>query len=101
MPNELTNLSQQDIAIVKDFLETEKQVKELKAKQDLLRQDLVDIMEDYNVKKWETEDFVVTYVGETTSIGIDTKKLKEKYPELVQHFQKETKRKANVRVKLR
>ena len=98
---QLVQLSKQDLSIINEFYTIEKQIKELKAKQDVLRPDLVDIMEDYNIKSWENELFKATYVGESTTEIFDSAKFKEENPEVAKHYMKESKRKASVRVTLK
>ncbi|MCR8969298.1 hypothetical protein [Facklamia sp. 7083-14-GEN3] len=98
---ELTQLNKQDLAIVTEFYELERQIKLAKERQSLLRADLVDIMEDYNVKKWENEYFNITYVEPTTRESIDSTKLKKELPDVAEKYKKVSNVKASVRVKIK
>ena len=75
---ELTELPKQDLAIITEFYELERQIQVAKGRQKLLRADLVDIMEDYGVKYWENNYFKVAYVAPTKRVSIDSTKLKKR-----------------------
>lgn len=101
MPKEqlsLTQIDKQDLAIIEEFYNLEKQAKEIKARQADLRADLVEIMEDYAVKSWENNLFKVTYVGTTSRQSLDSKALKTKYPDVYEEFTKESTVKPSVRI---
>ncbi|MGF3114756.1 hypothetical protein ACQV2R_05180 [Facklamia sp. P12937] len=98
---ELTELNKQDLAIVTEFYELERQIKIAKERQALLRADLVDIMEDYNVKKWENEYFNITYVEPTMRESIDSSRLKKELPDVAEKYKKTSYVKASVRVKIK
>lgn len=98
MSNELTKIDKQDLVIIQEFYELEKQSKAIKARQADLRADLVDIMEDYGVKSWENDLFKITYVAPTSRNSIDSASLKKEMPEVFNAYQKVSDVKANVRV---
>lgn len=98
MTNELTKIDKQDLVIIQEFYELEKQSKAIKARQADLRADLVDIMEDYGVKSWENDLFKITYVAPTSRKSIDSTSLKKEMPEVFNAYQKVSDVKANVRV---
>ena len=76
------------------FKELEKQYKEAKKK-------LHDAMEAYDIKKFETDHVVITRILPGERKSLDSKKLKEDHPELVKQYQKITKTKGSVRIKLK
>ena len=61
----------QEIRIKADMLEKE------------IKQELLEAMEKHGIKKWDNELFTVTLVEETSRSKLDTKALKERFPELV------------------
>lgn len=62
---------------------------------------LLTLMQEYNVKKWESDIMVITRVLPTTRTTIDTKALKANYPELVKGYEKETTTKESIKITLR
>lgn len=77
---------------VMDLIETEK-ARAL----DTLRQ----TMEEAGVKQIETERIKITLVSESRSKTFDTTRFKKEHPDLAEQFQKETTRKAHVKITLR
>ena len=63
-----------------------------------LKKQLKSAMEHYNIKKFESDLLNITYVAETTSKSIDSKKLKQKYPDVAEECSRESKRSAYVKV---
>lgn len=63
--------------------EAEEYVKTLKENVELIKKQLMDEMEEYGVKNFETKDFKITYVEPTTSVKLDTKKLEEDLKEVI------------------
>lgn len=63
--------------------EAEEYVKTLKENVELIKEQLMDEMEEYGVKSFDTENFKITYVEPTNSVRLDTKKLKEDLKEVV------------------
>ena len=63
--------------------EAEEYVKTLKENVELIKKQLMDEMEEYGVKSFDTENFKITYVEPTSSVRLDTKKLKEDLKEVV------------------
>lgn len=78
-----------DIVTAKKALE--EQEADLKAK-------LKDAMEKCNIKKFESDILNITYVAETTSTSVDSKKLKEKHPAIYEECSKTSKKSAYVKV---
>ena len=63
--------------------EAEEYVKTLKANVELIKKQLMDEMEEYGVKNFETKDFKITYVEPSKSVRLDTKKLEEDLKEVI------------------
>lgn len=78
-----------DIVTAKKALE--EQEADLKAK-------LKEAMEKCNIKKFESDILNITYVAETTSTSVDSKKLKEKHPAIYEECSKTSKKSAYVKV---
>jgi len=102
---EFYNAGQNKVAVLADevqkmemqlvqFKELEKQYKEAKKK-------LHDAMEAYDIKKFETDHVVITRILPSERRSLDSKKLKEDHPELAKQYQKITKTKGSVRIKLK
>lgn len=79
---------------IASFKEIEKQYKEAKQK-------LHDAMEEYDIKKFETEHVTITRVLPGTRETIDSKKLKEEHPDIAAMYTKVSKTKGSVRIKLK
>lgn len=63
------------------------------------REILYDLMQRYNVKTMETEHLQITRVSPTQSVTIDSTKLREDQPELIEKYSKVSNRKGYVRIK--
>ena len=77
-----------------NFKEIEKQHKEMKKK-------LYDLMDEYDIKKWETDNIIITRVLPSTRESIDSKKLKAEKPEIFESFKKVSNVAGSVRIKLK
>jgi putative phage-type endonuclease len=77
-----------------NFKEVEKQHKEMKKK-------LYDLMDEYDIKKWETDNIVITRKLPTTRTSVDTKRLKEERPDIFEAFTKVSKVSGSVVIKLK
>ena len=63
------------------------------------REILYNLMQKYNVKTMETEHLQITRVNPTQALTIDSTKLKEEQPELIEKYSKVSNRKGYVRIK--
>lgn len=81
-------------ALVKQKKELEEQEKNLKAA-------LFAAMEKYGIKKFESTVLNLTYVAPTVSHGIDTAKLKKKYPDAAADCAKDTPKAGYVKITLK
>ena len=87
VPQELTRS-------IAQFLALEKQVKEFKAQ-------LLMLMEERGVKKWECDEFTATYTEPGTTTKFDSTAFKKDHPDLYEQYLKESERKASIRTTLR
>jgi predicted phage-related endonuclease len=66
----------------------------------ILKEFLIEEMKKSDVKKWETDKIIATYVASTKRIGVDSKKLKDDYPEIFAEVAKESEVKESLRIKI-
>ena len=81
-----------DIVSAKKILEKEEKQ---------LKEQLKEAMEICNIEKFESNLLNITYVAETTTNNIDSKKLKKKYPEIAEECSRESKRSAYVKITMK
>ena len=81
--------------------EVEKLAKSLKAKQDAIKAELLKVMEDNNIVKFENEDLLINYIGPTQRETFDSKQLKADNPDLYDLYVKLSEVKSSVRIKLK
>lgn len=79
----------------------DQQVKEAKAKQEELKSALLQEMEARGLKTFEKNGVKITYVAPSTRTTLDSKGVKEKYPDIYEEFSKETETKASLRITLK
>ena len=58
-------------------------------------------MEQYGIKKFETDALTLTYVAPTVSHGLDSAKLKKKYPDAAADCAKDTPKAGYVKITLK
>lgn len=90
-----------DVEVSKKIAEFELQVKEIKAKEDELKQAILAEMESKNIIKLDTDALAITYVAPTTRETLDSKALKEELPDIYDTYVKISNVKASVRLKLK
>lgn len=71
---------------------------EIKEKVDALKSGLYDLMEQYNVKSWKGKKVSITRVLPSVSVSVDSKKLKESYPDIYKECVKQSKRKGSLKI---
>lgn len=86
---------------IEEIKEVEKLAKALKAKQDAIKAELLKVMEDNNIVKFENEDLLINYIGPTQRETFDSKQLKADNPDLYDLYVKLSEVKASVRIKLK
>ena len=93
----LQKLSDLEFAI----MEIEQTAKSYEERAKQLREGLKAEMEKSGVKKWETDNIVVTYVNATERKGIDTTRLKEEQPSIYEQYLKVTNVNSTIKIKLK
>jgi len=81
--------------------EKEEELKQIKADMENVKEFLLSEMEKNGVKKWETDNILVTYVAPSFRQTLDTTKLKEEKPDIYSLYLKETETKSYVKIKIR
>lgn len=79
----------------------ERQRKEFDKAYKKMKATLLSGMEEYGIKKAETEDLLITYVEPTERMSIDMAKLWDKYFDAAFDCQKESEVKASVKITIR
>ncbi len=77
------------------------QKKALEDQEKTLKAGLFSAMEKYGIKKFESDVLNLTYVGPTVSHGIDSTKLKKKFPEAAAACAKDTPKAGYVKITLK
>jgi putative phage-type endonuclease len=99
---EFMGIGQNELSIVaKQVEKIEMQIANFKKVEEVyktLKQRLYELMEEYDVKKWETDHVVITRILPTVSKTFDTARFKKEHPELVEQYQKETKKNGYVKI---
>ncbi len=77
------------------------QKKALEEQEKSMKAALFEAMEKYGIKKFESDVLNLTYVAPTVSHGIDTAKLKKRYPEAAADCAKDTPKAGYVKITLK
>jgi len=94
LPAEVIDAQRALVQIIKSQKMMEEQKKDIESR-------LLALMQEYNVKKWESDALVITRVLPSTRTTIDTKALKADHPELVKEYEKTTTTKESIKITLR
>ena len=81
--------------------EFERMAKEIKAKQDELKQEILAEMEEHGILKIDTDELTITYVGETSRETFDSKAFRKDNPDLYDEYVKISTVSASVRMKVK
>ncbi len=100
--NELVKYEDGQISVAQETLEKIKQLNIVKMEMEMIEKqikvDLLKLMEENGIKKWENDAFTVTYVAPTKRETLDSKRLKEECPEIAEAYTKSSEVKASVRI---
>ena len=77
------------------------QAKQAEEELENLKGFLIKAMRNNGVKKYETDNLVITYVAPTARKTIDSERLKKELPDIAQEYSKSSEVKETVRIKLR
>lgn len=86
---------------VQALAEFERQVKAIKTQEDEIKRKLLDAFKQHDVKKFESEQLVITYIAPTTRTSVDTSKLKAEYPDVYEACIKQTNVNETIKITLR
>ena len=81
--------------------EFERQVKQIKAKEDELKQRILAEMEEHGILKIETDELTINYVAPTSRETFDSKAFRKDNPDLYDEYVKITDVSASVRMKVK
>ena len=104
MENNLIIVNDGKLELIEDGIKQIKKFQKAKLQLDLMEEQLkkmfLEKMEETGIDKYTSPDgtFKVTYVAETKSNNIDSKRLKKEKPELYKEYTKETTRKAYIKL---
>ena len=86
---------------IEEIREVEKLAKAVKQRQDNIKAELLKVMEQNEIIKFENEDLLINYIAPTTRETFDAQKLKEDNQDLYDLYVKLSDVKASVRIKLK
>lgn len=84
--------------VSQELAEFEKLAKNIKAKQDELKQRILEEMEAHGLIKIETDDLTITYIAPTSRETFDSKAFRKDNPDLYDEYVKISTVKASVRM---
>lgn len=76
-------------------------IKSANAKLDLLKETIIKKMEENNIKSFKNDTLSITYVAPSTRESIDTTRLNQEHPELIENYKKVSNIKASVRITIK
>lgn len=90
-----------DTEVSKKVAEFEKAIKEIKEKEEELKQNILTEMENKNILKLETDDLTITYIAPAEKETFDSKKFREENSDLYDEYVKFSPVKSFIRVKVK
>lgn len=90
-----------NLATSKKIAKFEKAIKELKEKEDELKQAILEEMENKNIIKVETDDLMISYVAPSDRETFDSKSFRLEHDDLYDKYVKLSPVKSSVRIKLK
>lgn len=94
-----TELPAQVVDAGKQIIQLEAILKDIKTKEEELKNGLLELMKQNGVKKYESDRMIITYVAPTSSARVDGARLKEKYPDVYKDCVKTSETKDSIRIK--
>ena len=95
--------AEQNVALLENLAEVSRRKKLLDQQEKEIKARLLPLMEEHGVKSIDNDIIQITYVGGTESVAIDTSALRAEEPdlynELMEKYNKRTKRSAYLRFK--
>lgn len=90
-----------DVETAKNIAEFEKMAKEIKAKEDELKKEILKEMESKGIIKLETEELTISFVSGTERETLNTKALREELPDIYDTYIEIKPVKPSIRIKLK
>lgn len=87
--------------ISKQIAEFEKTIKEIKEKEDNLKQAILNEMESKGIVKIDADDLTINYIASTDRETFDSKTFREDHADLYDEYIKFTPVKSSIRIKLK
>ena len=97
----LETFKSQQIAVLQQIAALVTTKKQIEAQEKELKDKLKEAMEQYGVKKFESDILNITYVAESTSTSIDSAKLKKLHPDIATECSKISKKSAYIKVEVK
>ena len=85
----------------KQIAEFEKTIKELKEKEDELKENILREMEENQIVKLDTPDLLISYIASTDRETFDSKLFREEHADLYDEYIKFTPVKSSIRIKVK
>ena len=90
-----------DVETAKNIAEFEKMAKEIKAKEDKHKKEILKEMESKGIIKLETEELTISFVSGTERETLNTKALREELPDIYDTYIEIKPVKPSIRIKLK
>ena len=90
-----------DVETAKNIADFEKMAKEIKAKEDELKKEILKEMESKGIIKLETEELTISFVSGTERETLNTKALREELPDIYDTYVEIKPVKPSIRIKLK
>lgn len=97
----LATFQTKQLAVLKKIASVVSMKKQCEEQEKELKDQLKKAMEEYGVKKFESDILNITYVAETTSTSIDSAKLKKLHPEIAVECSKTSKKSSYIKVEVK
>lgn len=97
----LVTMKKDAAAVIKAIADLTIQKKKLEEKEKEMRVQLVKAMEQYGVKKFESDSVTFTYTAPTVRNSIDSTKLKKEMPDVVAKYMKTSNVSASVKIEVK
>lgn len=97
----LATFKSQSVAVLEKIAAVVNMKKQCEEQEKTLKDQLKQAMEQYGVKKFESDILNITYVVESTATSIDSAKLKKLHPDIAQECSKVSKKSAYIKVEVK
>lgn len=97
----LVAFQEKSLATIQAICDICTQKKQLEEQEKALKDQIKQAMENFGVKKFESDFLNITYIGETTAVSIDTTKLKKLHPDIAEECSKTSVKSAYIKVEVK